>query len=214
NMVEVIGITDERQFLYAPAVILPFETWDNIRPQANQNGLGSSGITNVIAVKVNDRAQMSAVAKQIEDQVQEVEVVDRKTAYEASPGYKAQQSTLDTQRGFSLLVGILVIGGFFQIQTLQKLPQIGVLKAIGTSNLNVASIVILQIIIVTIVGVALGTIVTLGLSFLLPKGIPVVFTGSSALIAVISLLFIGPIGGMVAVRSALQVEPLSALSRN
>jgi len=72
----------------------------------------------------------------------------------------------------------------------------------------------LQIIIVTVVGVALGTIVTLGLSFLLPKGIPVVFTGSSALVAVISLLFIGPIGGMVSVRSALQVEPLSALSRN
>ena len=214
NMVEVIGITDERQFLYAPAVFLPFETWDNIRPQASQNIPGSSGITNVIAVKLNNPEQISAVAKQIEDQVQDVEVVDRKTAYEATPGFKAQQSTLDTQRGFSLLVGILVIGGFFQIQTLQKIPQIGVLKAIGTSNLDVALIVILQIIIVTIVGVALGTIVTLGLSFLLPKGIPVVFTGSSALVAVISLLFIGPIGGMVAVRSALQVEPLSALSRN
>lgn len=29
NMVEIIGITDERQFLYAPAVFLPYETWDS-----------------------------------------------------------------------------------------------------------------------------------------------------------------------------------------
>ncbi|MGB9669081.1 MAG: ABC transporter permease [Anaerolineales bacterium] len=212
--VEIVGISDEEQFLYAPSVFLPYETWDNIRPQAGQNGQGNSGITNVIAVKLVDPTKLSIVAKEIEEQVQDVEVVDRKTAYESSPGYKAQQSTLDTQRAFSLLVGILVIGGFFQIQTLQKIPQIGVLKAIGTSDFNVATVVILQIIIVTVVGVLLGTVVTFGLSLIIPKAIPVVFTGKSAVVAVISLLFIGPIGGLVSIRSALQVEPLSALSRN
>ena len=36
------------------------------------------------------------------------------------PGYSAQQSTLNTQGGFTLFIGMLVIGGFFQIQILQK----------------------------------------------------------------------------------------------
>ena len=45
-----------------------------------------------------------------------------------------QQTTLNTQQFFTLLIGVLVLGGFFQIQTLQKIGQIGMLKAIGTSN--------------------------------------------------------------------------------
>ena len=63
-----------------------------------------------------------------------MQAVDRVTAYQATPGYSAQQSTLNTQRYFALLIGILVIGGFFQIQTLQKVAQIGMLKAIGAAN--------------------------------------------------------------------------------
>ena len=76
------------------------------------------------------------MAKQIEREVKDVQAVDRVTAYEATPGYSAQQSTLDTQSYFALLIGILVIGGFFQILTLQKVAQIGMLKAIGASNLR------------------------------------------------------------------------------
>ena len=75
----------------------------------------------------------------IEQEVGDIDVVDRKTAYEATPGYSAQQSTLDTQRYFSFFIGILVLGGFFQIQTLQKVAQIGMLKAVGTSTWTIGA---------------------------------------------------------------------------
>jgi putative ABC transport system permease protein len=45
----------------------------------------------------------------------------------------------------------------------------------------------------------------------MPSGVPIIFTGTSILVAVVSLLLIGPIGGMVSIRMALKVEPLSAL---
>jgi len=134
-----------------------------------------------------------------------------KTAYESLPGYQAQQSTLNTQRGFTLLIGILVIGGFFQIQMLQKIPQIGVLKAIGTSNFVVATAVVAQIILVTTFGVVFGTLATLGLGQAIGGAVPVIFNGTSVAIAVITLLMIGPIGGLVSVRMAVRVEPLIAL---
>jgi putative ABC transport system permease protein len=137
--------------------------------------------------------------------------VDPVTAYEAAPGYQAQQSTLNTQRGFTFLIGILVIGGFFQIQTLQKVPRIGTLKAIGASNFTVGVAVVTQILIVTALGVLVGSLGTLGLSLGLPQGIPIRFTPETATAAILSLLVIGPVGGLVSVRLALKVEPLMAL---
>jgi len=151
------------------------------------------------------------MARRLENQVSDVEAVDRKTAYQATPGYSAQQSTLDTQRNFALLIGVLVIGGFFQIQTLQKVAQIGMLKAIGTSNTTIVAASIMQIVAVTVLGVAIGSLGTLALSLSLPPVIPVVFTPNSTLVAITSLLLIGPIGGLVSIRHSLKVEPLIAL---
>jgi putative ABC transport system permease protein len=84
-------------------------------------------------------------------------------------------------QGFTLFIGILVVGGFFQIQTLQKVPQIGMLKAIGTSNGIVATTTLLQIVAVTVVGVLIGSIGTLLLSLGLPAGIPILFSGPASL---------------------------------
>ena len=89
-------------------------------------------------------------------QVDNVETATLKEAIQALPGYSAQQSTLNTQGGFTLFIGILVIGGFFQIQILQKVAQIGVLKAIGAANPVVAAASIIQIMVVTVIGVAIG----------------------------------------------------------
>lgn len=209
--VKVVGITDERQYLFASSIFLPYRTWDQIRPQASTGASLVETVSNVVAVKVKPGEDMSAVANRITGEVRDVEVADIKTAYEALPGYAAQQSTLNTQSGFTLLIGILVIGGFFQIQMLQKVPQIGVLKAIGVSNLSVAAAVVAQIVLVTTFGVAFGSVVALGLGAAIPGAVPVVFNGSSVAAAILTLLAIGPIGGLVSVRLAIQVEPLIAL---
>jgi putative ABC transport system permease protein len=133
------------------------------------------------------------------------------TAYKKTPGYAEQQATLDTQRIFTLIIGVLVIGGFFQIQTLQKVPQIGMLKAIGARNRTVAVASIFQVTIVTIIGVAIGAAFTLLLAANFPVTVPIVFKPNTTLIAITSLLLIGPIGGLVSVRYSLRIEPLRAL---
>ena len=127
------------------------------------------------------------------------------------PGYSAQQGTVQTQGFFTLLIGVLVIGGFFQIQILQKVPQIGVLKAIGSSNGVVGWAAVIQIIVVTAIGVAIGGGMTYLFSLGFPPTIPLVFNGTRSLVAIILLLFIGPLGGMVSIIYAVRIEPLKAL---
>ena len=132
-------------------------------------------------------------------------------AIQALPGYSAQQSTLNTQGGFTLFIGILVIGGFFQIQILQKVAQIGVLKAIGTANPMVAAASVIQIVVVTMIGVAIGGLLTFLFSLSFPPTVPIVFNGTTSALAVVALLLIGPLGGLVSIRYAVRIEPLKAL---
>ena len=208
----VVGVTDGRQFLFQPSVFVPFRTWDRVRPQsAPGNGSMVQLITNVVAVKLTDPAAVNTMIERIASQVSNVEVVDRKTAYESVPGYKQQQSTLNTQQFFTFLIGVLVIGGFFQIQILQKVPLIGVLKAIGASNHTIGASIVLQIMLVTTFGVLLGSLATVLLSLGLPSNIPIYFSGNSVASAIGALLLIGPLGGLVSVRHAIRVEPLIAL---
>jgi len=207
----VIGITDGRQYLFLPSIYMPYQTWDEVRPQAAPGSSLVETTSNIVAVQVVPGNDPAEVAARLRSQVEDIEVSDRQTAIESLPGYSAQQSTLNTQQGFTLLIGILVIGGFFQIQMLQKVPLIGVLKAIGASNFAVAASVVLQIVLVTTFGVALGSLVTMILAIGMPDTVPVIFNGLSVLIAVVTLLMIGPIGGLVSVRLAVKVEPLIAL---
>ncbi len=209
----VVGISDGRQYFFQPSVVVPFLTWNKIKPQPviTSDATQSELVSNVVGVRVADPARLTEVAQRIEATVRDTQAVDRKTAYEASPGYSAQQSTLMTQRAFALLIGTLVIGGFFQIQILQKVAQIGVLKAIGASNHTIAVASVAQITAVTAIGVAIGAAATLGLSLSFPPTIPILFTQDALIMAIASLMLIGPIGGMVSVLYSLRIEPLTAL---
>jgi putative ABC transport system permease protein len=207
----VRGVADKMQYLFQPSLFLPYQTWDEVRPQGSPRGQLVEVTTNVIAVRLTNPAETQIVAQRIRDQVTNVDVSDIQTAIEAIPGFSAQQGTLNTQRTFALLIGVLVIGGFFQIQTLQKVPLIGVLKAIGASNPIVGLAVVTQITVVTAFGVLLGSVITLLLSFAMPPTIPINFTPQNLAVQIGTLLLIGPLGGLVSVRLATRVEPLIAL---
>jgi len=208
----VVGTTQAQQYLFAPSIFLPFQTWDRVRPQPVRGGNPNrEQAANMVAIRLQEGADLETVSTRIEAQVSDLQVVDKATAIEAIPGYTAQQSTLNTQRSFTLLIGLLVIGGFFQIQTLQKVPQIGVLKAIGASNRIVAISVVSQITIITLIGVAIGSLVTLLLAMVMPDVVPVVFEPQAIVFQILGLLLIGPLGGLVAVRLTTRIEPLTAL---
>jgi putative ABC transport system permease protein len=209
---KVTGIADGRQYFYQPSAFVSLQIWDEIRPQAAPaNAEAAQPVPNVLAVSLEDTSALTEMAAYLQNRVKDIEVTDIKTAYQSFPGYAQQQGTVNTIKGFTFLIGVLVIGGFFQIQTLQKVPQIGMLKAIGTSNHTVAVAAITQIFIVTLFGVLIGTLTTLGLALGIPAGVPILFQGTAVTIAIIALMLIGPIGGMVSVRMALKVEPLTAL---
>jgi putative ABC transport system permease protein len=181
----VAGITDGQQYFFRPSIFVTLSIWDKYRPKADPGVYSSQPAVNVIAIRAEDPSSLEGLATTVASVVDDVEATDIKTAYESAPGFAEQQNTLNTIKGFTFLIGALVIGGFFQIQTLQKIPQIGMLKAIGTPNPVVTASAILQIIIVTVFGVTLGGLATFGLTVGMPSGVPIIFTGTSILILVL-----------------------------
>jgi putative ABC transport system permease protein len=208
---EVVGISDGQQFFFAPSVAVPLNTWDRIRPRPTDSPSANELVFNIVAVQLENPAEQMTMAQFLQENVNNIQAVDVVTAYESAPGYSEQQSTIQTQRGFTLLIGVLVVGGFFQIQTLQKVVQVGVLKALGASNRTVALATTMQIVVTNMFGVLLGGLATLLLVLSFPEGIPITFEGDQVRLALITLLLIGPLGGLMSIRLLTRVEPLTAL---
>lgn len=208
---KVVGLVEGQLYAFQPTIFVPVTTWETIRPQPEADLNSDTAYPNIIAIKLSDPAQIDVVQARLMGLVPNIDVADISTTINNVPGYSAQQGTVQTQGFFTLLIGVLVIGGFFQIQVLQKVPQIGVLKAIGSSNGVVGWASVIQIIVVTALGVAIGGLFTYVFSLGLPPTIPFVFNGTRSLIAVALLMFIGPLGGMVSIVYAVRIEPLKAL---
>ena len=208
---KIVGLVEGQSYFFQPTIFVPSATWEKIRPQSESELTSDTPYPNIIAVKLTDPSQTEGMSLKLVEEVSNIEVADIETTINNIPGYSAQQGTVQTQGVFTLLIGILVIGGFFQIQILQKVPQIGVLKAIGSSNAVVGLAAVIQIIIVTALGVGIGGGMTYLFSLGFSPTIPLVFNGTRSLIAVALLLAIGPFGGMVSIIYAVRIEPLKAL---
>ena len=208
---KVVGLVEGQSYGFQPTIFVSPATWEKVRPQSEADLQDDTPYPNIIAVKLTDPTQFETMKERLVNDVSNIEVADIETTINNIPGYSAQQGTVQTQGVFTLLIGILVIGGFFQIQVLQKVPQIGVLKAIGSSNAMVGLAAVIQIVVVTAIGVGIGGGLTYLFSLGFPPTIPLVFNGTRSLVAVILLLVIGPFGGLVSIIYAARIEPLKAL---
>ncbi|MEI6776157.1 MAG: ABC transporter permease [Chloroflexales bacterium] len=207
----VIGYAEGRKVNFVPSIFVPLRRWDQIKPQATPGGGGDDLIFNIAAVQLNPNAVPLDVAAQITATVSQVEVTDPITAYQTTQGYNDMMSTISMQQGFMLMIVVLIVGSFFQIQTLQKVAQIGMLEAIGASSGMVIITLLIQVMVTLLVGLGVGAAAMWGMAQAMPASVPIVFSGSKITITLLSLLVSGPISCLVAARTILKIEPLRAL---
>ena len=93
-----------------------------------------------------------------------------------------------------------MIGVFFQIVTLQKVGQVGAPKAMGASTGLIVRSALAQMVLVTAVGVGVGALVALGLASAIPPTVPLSWPAQAIALTVLSLLVMGPLGGLISVR--------------
>jgi putative ABC transport system permease protein len=135
----------------------------------------------------------------------------KEATFDASPGYEAESSTMALIKGFLYVISALVVGAFFTVWTVQRKPEIALMKALGAPTGYILRDALAQVVVVLVGATALGTAVGLALGSAMIGKAP--FSLSAPAIATSSglLIVLGTVGAVVAVRRITAVDPLTAL---
>ena len=199
----VVGFVDNASFQAAPVIYMTLDAW---RKAASE----TSGMTGM-----RDNTTISALVTRGEE----------KSAYSAEPlswqsvqdfafelpGYRPQVLTFSLMIGFLIAISSFVLAIFTYILTIQKSSIFGVLKAEGVPSSYIGRSVMIQVLILSAAGLAIGMGLALLTGALLAGKVP--FLVSIFFFVSITILFLlcSVIGGIASVRSVVKIDPVRAI---
>jgi putative ABC transport system permease protein len=136
-------------------------------------------------------------------------------SFAASPGYTAETSTLSLIQAFLYAISALVVGAFFTVITIQRKPEIAVLRALGASTSYLVRDALVQsaLLLLASAGVGVGLGVAAGAA-ISSTDMPFALEAGPIAVATALLLVLGMAGAGAAVLRITRVAPLTALGGN
>jgi putative ABC transport system permease protein len=142
------------------------------------------------------------------------ETVSTSSAFSSIEGLSDAEAMIWVLRLFGYAIGAAVIGVFFYVLTLHRVPGIGLLKALGASSWFVATQTLAQALAITVGGFALSVPAALLTESLLGgEGIPLVLTPGTYVATSISLAVTAVLAVAFSVRRIARVDPIIALAQ-
>ncbi len=201
----VLGFTYMGSYGHVAIGFTQLETWQDVL-----YGDNAAGRFSAIALRGDDDA-VAAAAKEA-DAVAGTEVVTKEEAYQGSPGYAGETSTMTLIRSFLLVISALIVGSFFVVWTMQRSRQIAVLKALGASRGYVVRDALGQMAVVLVVSSVIGGALAFALGALVEgTDVPFHLRPASALLSLLLLVGVGLLGCLAGVRRVTSVDPAGAL---
>ncbi|WP_297281691.1 ABC transporter permease [uncultured Anaerococcus sp.] len=219
---KIVGFTDDYKYSVSPVIYTKLEQASPTSSFFSDNN--AEGDKNA-QEKQNPEENMNPQAMQIPEKISAALVYDEDKFdldsdydlmpiddfIEELPGYRAQILTFDLMIGFLIVIAAIVIGVFLYIITIQKKNIFGIMKIQGISSSYIGKSVILQTLIVSLIGLAIG----LGLTYLTEAFLPITvpFKSNPYYYAIISILILitSQIGAFFSVRSVSKVDPLEVI---
>lgn len=196
----VDGISQAGSYGHAPIAYTSLDTW-----QRAFYGNDARGRFSALALRSDSDPKLALGS--------DLELLTKDEAFDGSPGYAAETSTMDLIRFFLFLISALVVGAFFTVWTVQRTREIGLMKALGASDGYVVRDALGQLAIVIIAATLVGSLLGYGLGLLVPGGVPFSLQPISVLAGSALLVAVGMIGSVLTIRRISRVDPLIALGR-
>lgn len=172
-------------------------------------GSEAKGRFSAVAVRAEDDTAIAALPAV--DAAAGTATETRDAAYAGSPGYAAETATMSLITGFLLVISALIVAAFFTVWTIQRTRQIGLLKALGASNAYVLRDALGQLAVVLVASTAVGALAAIGLGQLVGSGVPFSLQAGPVLTSALTLVVLGLLGSLVAIRRVTTVDPIVAL---
>jgi putative ABC transport system permease protein len=196
----VSGITADRSYAHAPTVWTTLPTWQTVSGQSQPTAL---------AVSLAPGADPGAV-----DRAQNTKAVTLDDSLAGIDGYAAEQGSLQLIQGFLFAVSALVVGAFFTVWTVQRKPDIAILKAVGAGSGYLIRDALAQAAAVLVGGAALGGAAGAIGGAVAGAAVPFDLSAASVAVPVAIMVLLGLLGAVLAVRRITAVDPLTALGAN
>ncbi|HUL84283.1 MAG TPA: peptide ABC transporter permease [Actinomycetota bacterium] len=210
--ISIVGLADDAAFNVQPTLFVSYATYEGLVMSTNPEAKGV--VPNLVGVETSAGADPSTVAAAITAQVDGVEALDRNTAVASLPGVSSIQQSFGIILALAFVVVILLIGFFFLIVTVQKTASLTLLRAVGASGGFLLGGLIAQVLIV----IGLALLVAIPLTLLAVNGI-----GSGGFVATvepstlvttsISIILLGVVASIGAMRRVAKIDPAAATMR-
>lgn len=187
----IVGTVTDGRYSHAPVLWTTLASWDDWQAKMQTNY--------VSAFVSQDSFKTDLTTYTKADIVKQV------------PGYAAEQNSFQMMRLALVVIGSLILTAFFYILTMQKMKQLGILKAIGIRTRTIGSGLVLQVFVLTLLSLAFSLCVTLGVSQFLPSGIPFRFEWETSLGYGALLIGTALIGSVIPLRALKKLEPADAM---
>lgn len=215
TVAEVLG---DASFSHTPVVWTSLEAWQGIAPPSGpadpsdgSGGADGGGTATVIALTTDGGPDTDAAAADA-DKAAGTTTVAKADSLAAIGSYTSENGSLQLMRGFLFAISALVIGAFFTVWTIQRGPDVAVLKALGASTGTLLRDALGQALVLLVVGTAAGTAAAAALGAAVSgSDVPFVLTPGTVLAPAAVMVAMGALGAALSVRRITSVDPLTAL---
>jgi len=196
------GIGTDASYGHMPVLWLPLASWQRVA--ATQGAV--AGTATAIALRTHDGVDLADADARIG-----TTTMATGAAAATIGGFAEENGSLTMIRMFLFAISALVVGAFFTVWTVQRRPEIAVLKALGASTRYLLRDALAQAAIVLVLAGAAGGLVGAAIGAAAASVVPFTLDLATVLVPVVVMVGVGIAGAALAVRRISSVDPLTAL---
>ncbi|QLJ03141.1 ABC transporter permease [Streptomyces sp. NEAU-sy36] len=209
---KVVGTTGRSSYGHVPAAYVTADTWRRIRFTTPGTGARPGDLPrqySAMALKLPAGFDGATLADA--DRRHHTATVPLGDAFAAAPGYEGERLTMTSIQTFLFLIAPLVVGAFFAVWTVQRTPELALLRAMGASRRRLLGHTLAQAAVVVVAGTAVGAVLAFAVGLFVGEQVPFSLPAATLATTMAAVTLVGLAGSAFTLRRVTTVDPMIML---